>query len=156
MENNEIQSVVTTQNTELIVSKESIAYLNETRKWTMFFSILGFVFIGLMAIAAIGMLTAGLIGSSFSGFGGTGLFSILFFLYIIIGVLYLFPVLYLLKFSTNMKSALEGLNSNNLTVAFQNLKSHMKFVGILTIVMIALYILIIFVAILVGLSTLLA
>jgi len=127
---------------ELNLSEEIKGYLRETSTWTLFLSILGFVGIGFMVLAGIFMsvlfASTGVqdpyesLGFSMSWMGG---------FYIILAVVYFFPVLYLFKFSRKMKSAITSKNNNDLTTAFQNLKSHYKFVGILTIALIALYIL---------------
>src|SRR5690606_38683392 len=127
---------------ELNLSEEIKGYLRETSTWTLFLSILGFVGIGIMVLAGIFMsvlfASTGVqdpyesLGFSMSWMGG---------FYIILAVVYFFPVLYLFKFSRKMKSAITSKNNNDLTTAFQNLKSHYKFVGILTIALIALYIL---------------
>ena len=42
------------ENRKIEIGQESLGYLNTTRKWTMFFAILGFIFLGLMLI--IGLL----------------------------------------------------------------------------------------------------
>jgi hypothetical protein len=38
---------------ELIISKKSENYLNETERWTKFLSIVGFVLVGIMVIVAL-------------------------------------------------------------------------------------------------------
>jgi hypothetical protein len=120
-------------------SAQSVVYLNETRKWTIFLSVLGFIFLGLMVIMAI---FAGTIFSSMSGGmapAGTGIF--LSFMYVAIAALYFFPIFYLYKFSTLSKRAIYGESTDDLTLAFKNLKSHYKFMGILTIVLLSIYLL---------------
>ena len=101
MENNQFEIK---ENLELKLTNESLGYLNETRKWTMFFAILGFIGIGFLAIAFIIMAIIGIIGGVMGNMG-SAIFVVLAVVYLIIGVLYFFPVLYLLKFSTNMKTA---------------------------------------------------
>ncbi|MCR5863586.1 DUF5362 family protein [Flavobacterium sp. J372] len=49
-------------------------------------------------------------------------------------------MLYLFKFASNTKKALNSNNSDSLTDAFENLKSHYKFLGIVMIIVIASYI----------------
>jgi hypothetical protein len=120
-------------------SAQSVVYLNETRKWTIFLSILGFIFLGLMVIMAI---FAGTFFSSMSGGmapAGTGIF--LSIIYLLMAVLYFFPILYLYKFSVHSKRAIYGESTDELTLAFKNLKSHYKFMGILTIVLLSIYLL---------------
>ena len=135
MENNQSEMK---ENLELKLTNESLGYLNETRKWTMFFAILGFIGIGFLAIAFIIMAIIGIIGGVMGNMG-SAIFVVLAVVYLIIGVLYFFPVLYLLKFSTNMKTAIEQTKQSNLVSAFEYLKSHYKFLGIFTIALFGLY-----------------
>jgi hypothetical protein len=114
------------------------SYIQETAKWTYFLSILGFIFLGFVVIGA---LFAGLMFGSMTrelGYGiGGGLISLI---YLAIALLYFFPILYLFRFSTKAKAAIQSGSDGELTEAFQNLKSHYKFIGILTIVMLGLYV----------------
>ena len=130
-------------------SPQSVIYLNETRKWTLFFSILGFVFLGLCVLGAIFMATmfSTIAGGNlpFPGMGvamGIG--------YFLVGVLYFFPIYYLYKFSTYSKNAIYNEDSEQLNLAFKYLKSHYKFIGILTIVLLSIYVLIFLIASIVG------
>lgn len=130
---------------QITLKTQSLRYLNETRKWTMFFSILGFIGIGFMLIAALFIgsimnsipnysetadLTAGLTGGLMSGF------------YIIMAVLYFFPIYYLYKFSSNMKAGIQHRSSELVEEAFKHQKSHYKFFGILTGIILIFYVLI--------------
>ena len=150
MENSEIQQESTLEKNEMVLDKKSLTYLTETRKWTMFLAILGFIFIGLLAII---VLIVGLVGAGFGGLMGGSEILIILLVYIVIGVLYFFPIYYLLKFSVNMKKAIEQAEQKDLTVAFEYLKSHYKFIGILTIAILGLYVLIGIVAAIVGMAS---
>lgn len=115
------------------IEKEGLMHLFETRKWTMFLSVLGFVFIGLMMLAALAMLTV-----SSKGFG----FGIVFFIMMLVFiVIYFFPIYYLFKFSEFSKIALANKDNVQLTNALLYLKKHYKYMGILTIVVLSLYLL---------------
>jgi len=124
---------------ELRIDRISREFLTETAKWANFLSILGFIGIGLMVIAALFMLVLGA-SSSFGPIGGGALVSIFYF---IIAGFYFVPINYLYKFSSNMKNAIRTNNQASLTTSFEYIKSHYKFIGILTIVMIGFYILMI-------------
>ena len=63
--------------------------------------------------------------------------------YLLMAVLYFFPIYYLYKYSSSVKTALQFNDSNLLADAFVNLKSHHKFLGISVIVILSLYLLII-------------
>src|SRR5690606_31016392 len=68
---------------------------------------------------------------------GGGAFLTVF--YILMAVLYFFPIYYLFQFSAKMKAALAQRNSVLLEQAFENMKSHYKFMGILMIVLLGFY-----------------
>ena len=104
----------------------------------MFLAILGFVFLGIMVGFSFSFSA---IFSSISG-EQTELPSpgFLFgFIYLILAAVYFFPILYLYKFSSFIKNGILNSSSDQLGLAFQNLKSHCKFMGILVIVMLAFY-----------------
>lgn len=123
---------------KLVVNESSQTYLSEIRKWTSFLSILGFISVGLLVLAAI------FIGFVFSflpipdnGMPFPSVFLTIF--YLVFAVLYFFPVYYLYQFSVKMKYALMGKATDMLETSFGFLKSHYRFIGILTIVLLALY-----------------
>ena len=94
----------------------SMSYLSEARRWTMFLSIIGFIGIGFMMIAAIFMLTASSLIPDLPLLGGAAL-TVFFLLF---ALLYFFPVYYLLKFSTLSKLAIEGNDSKLLEEAMRS------------------------------------
>src|SRR5690606_42063079 len=55
--------------------------------------------------------------------------------------LYFAPILWLYKFAKNLQDAINMRNSDQLTTSFNFLKKHYKFIGILAIVMLGLYLL---------------
>jgi uncharacterized oligopeptide transporter (OPT) family protein len=61
--------------------------------------------------------------------------------YLILAALYFFPVYYLYQFSTRMKTALSTKKDDTLADAFEVLKSHYKFIGVLTVIVLSLYVL---------------
>lgn len=121
----------------LIISNESVVYLAETVKWTKFLSIMGFILIGVMVIFS---LFAGTMFSNFNNQNTPPGFGIgITLMYLLLALLYYFPISYLLKFSQNTKSALETNNNEDLAFALRNQKSLYKFMGISTIVMLSIY-----------------
>lgn len=128
---------------ELRIDRISREFLAETAKWATFLSILGFIGIGLMVIVALFVLVIGASTStsaSFAPLGGGAFVSIFYF---IVAGFYFVPINYLYKFASNMKNAIRTNNQSSLTTSFEYIKSHYKFIGILTIVMIGIYILMI-------------
>lgn len=124
------------------LTDEANSYLKETAKWAYFLSILGFVGIGFIVLIA---LFFGTIFSKLDSFGGNSSTipmmagSFITVLYLIIAVIYFFPVYYLFQFSSKAKTALSNENQEQLTECFQYLKSHYKFMGIMALIMISLY-----------------
>lgn len=130
----------------LVIDWRSKEFLKETAKWTKFLAILGFVGIGLMVLGSLVMLFApsSLMSNGDFPFGGK-IFMML--LYLAFAVLYYFPISYLYQFSENTKKAIENNDNNAIRDAFEFLKSHYKFMGILTIILLAFYAIIIFIGI---------
>lgn len=132
------------ENQNLSLTETSREYLREGAKWAYFLSILGFIGIGLMVIMGLfmGSIMAS-VGSMAGGSNDMGMMGGSFFtiLYILMAALYFFPVYYLYKFSSNAKAAVDSNDDLTLETALGYLKSHYKFIGILTIVVLSIYLL---------------
>ena len=122
------------------ITLESLGFLNTTAKWTKFLAIMGFIGIGIMLIAGLFM------GVVFSVFNyiptNTPMpFPMRWFglIYIILAVVYIFPVIYLNNFSNYISKAVTLRETVFLTIALNNIKRHFKYMGISTIVLIASY-----------------
>jgi hypothetical protein len=124
------------QSKPIELNSKSIAHLAETRKWTMFMSILGLIGIGLLAIIFLYLLTSA--GSR--RFGREGILTVLPLF--VVCVIYFFPIYYLIKFSIFSKKAIINSDSQFLETALKYLKLHYRFMGILIIIMICIYIII--------------
>jgi hypothetical protein len=119
---------------QLTLNKESVSYLRTVSGWSKFFAILGFIGSGLLILAGI------FSGAIFAAIGNIpGMAPILGAIYIVMGLIYLLPSLYLLKFASNAKNAIDNKNSDILTIALKNLKSCLTFMGIMTIICIVVY-----------------
>lgn len=117
-------------------------YLTETAKWGRFLSIVGFVGIALIAIAAfsIGSVMAmlpQLTGQAQMFTGAMGTVITLF--YLSFAVLWFFPVWYLFKFSTGTLKSIPSLDITGIETALGNLKSLFKFYGVFTIIILSFY-----------------
>ena len=124
-------------NPTLVLDNSTLIHLEETRKWTLFLSILGFVYMVFMIIAVLVIATIGIAGT-FPGMGSLMLIPALLFLCI-----FFFPVYYLLQFSKYSKVAIMNRDSQALSTALLFQKRHYRFLGILTIVMIGMYLIMI-------------
>jgi hypothetical protein len=132
----------------MMLDMNHMSMLNEIRKWGMFLSILGFIGVGIILLVGLAFST---IMSSFTNQMQmplpAGLFSGIYF---VIAIIYFFPVLYLYRFSLNMKRALLMRSEENLTLSVQNLRSLFRFCGICAAIVISLYLIIIVTAIVVS------
>jgi hypothetical protein len=130
------------------------AHLQETARWGKFLAIIGFIMCGLVAIGGIFFSTLlSSMASRSQGYEGTplnttGLGAAMAFVYIIFGVIYFFPCLFLFRFATQMKTALNANEQDRLNMAFQNLKALFRYVGIITIIILAIYGLVLVIALL--------
>lgn len=135
----------TIENFEIQLNESAKEFLKETAKWAYFLSILGYIGIGFVVLVAIfaGTLFAfmGNMTHEMGAFGSLG-GTFITVLYLMLAALYFFPVYYLNKFATNAKTALRDNDSESLSTSLEYLKSHYKYIGIMTIVVFGLYILI--------------
>jgi hypothetical protein len=129
---------------EMTLPVQAVLYLNDARKWVMFLTVLGFICVGLLVLIA---LIASLAASTFSSklgmpfpAWGLGLF------YLIFAGIYFIPIYYLYQFAKNAKAAIFENKSELFTPAFKYFKSHYKFMGILAIVILSLYLLVFVIA----------
>ena len=128
----------------LIIDWRSKEFLKETAKWTKFLAILGFVGIGLMVLISLFIVFANsMLPENIMPFGSR---MMIVFFYMIFAIIYCFPVYYLYKFSTNMKVALMNNDSKTIQDAFEFLKSHYRFIGIMMVIVFSLYAISIFIA----------
>lgn len=141
----------------LELNEQAVAALRESAKWSYFLSILGFIGIGFMLLAAIfmGSIMAAVPNDPY-GQGGMNPFGMMkgfiSILYVIIALLYFFPILYLYRYASGMKQGLLMSDSDTVSNALVNLKSHHKFLGITAIVIISLYLLVFIGAIIAGIA----
>ena len=139
-------------NSDAIISipQESIHFFKETGKWAKLLAILGFVFIGFMIIAAFTM------GTFMAAFGGEETFAfqglVMGLIYLVMAGLYFFPVLYLYKFSTSIKQTFVNMDAACFNTAIGNLKSHYKYIGVFTVIIMAFYAMILLGAILMAIA----
>ena len=142
MENTEITQPVSSQ---LSFNDQIRDYLLETSKWGKFLAIVGYVGMGLLVLMGLGVAVA---SSVLSEMAATGLpLAVLGVVYIVIAVLYFFPINYLYKFSVNMRKGLVSTGQDAVNEGFKNLKSLFRFMGIMTVVVLSIYALAIVIAI---------
>ena len=127
---------------DLQVDQPTSAFLGEAAKWAKFLAIVGFIFCGLMVLTG---LFAGSIMSAFMSSAGVegGAVSLVFFAIMFMGaaLIYFFPCLFLFNFATKMQLAIRNNDQQQLINSSKNLKSLFKFLGILTVIFLVLWIL---------------
>jgi hypothetical protein len=113
----------------LAITQEVRQFWRQTSAWALFFAILLFMLFGLVSLS--GLFTA------FSG----GIFGLIsgIFIVILYGVMLFFPGLFYYRFATQMKQALILDDIDLLDRAFNNLKLYYRYVGIMMITIITLY-----------------
>lgn len=131
----------------LSIDPATRSHLSEASKWARFLAIAGMI--SLVLLVAFGVyvstvMTANLDrqfedingGNSTLADGvGVGMAVI----YLVIAVIWFFPLMYLLKFSNQMQNAIAGNNQEVLNSSFQNLKICFRYLGIVTIIGVIFY-----------------
>jgi len=127
-------------NNGLVINNQMREDLLTSAKWGKFLAIIGFIGLGFMVLGSLGMFSMGsnmAPGMPFS----PSLFALI---YLLMVVLNFFPIYYLLQFSVRIKDAVTTTNNTSMQEAFSFLARMYKFIGIITIVIISIYIISIF------------
>ena len=132
--------IAITELEQLTITSAAKGFLKETAKWCKFLSILGFVGLGLLFLSSffISSVYSNLPQAAAMPFN---LGIVMTVVYILIIAIYIFPLYYLYQFSLKLKKALLSKDEKILADAFEMLKSHYKFIGVFTIIMLSIYIL---------------
>lgn len=141
IETNEQQQPAEENN--LILLEDAQYYLVEAGKWSRFLGIVGYIMTSLMAFGIVGLLIALSIGKSGGRFPGGFSEGILLIFYAPFVVLNFYISRYLYQFGSQVKEAIHYQDSVMISSSMSKLKSLFKILGILTIVVIALYAIII-------------
>ena len=120
------------------VGPDALNNLNATWKWTMFLSVLGFIFFGLLI--GIGLVTSTFLSAFKTSQVNLGLpETLIIIIFIISAVVYFFPVFFLFRFSRNIRDAIQDTNTRKFERAFRNLRIYFAYIGILIIVALTVY-----------------
>lgn len=126
---------------KLCITPDGSSYLKTSAKWGTFLAILGFIGSGIMVFVALLMLIISPLSKLSSTLGLP--MSLLGVVYLLLAILYFFPAYYLYNFADKTKIALDTNNQDVLDDSLKNLKKMFKFIGIMTIVLIATYLIMI-------------
>ena len=132
---------VLTELEQLKITASAKGFLKEIASWCKFLSILGFIGLGLLLLGSffIGVLYSSLPLVAPVPFN---LGTMMTIFYVVVVLIYIFPIYYLHQFSVKMKKALLSKDDEVLASAFKMLKSHYKFIGVFTIITVSIYLLI--------------
>ncbi len=135
----------TSENKKIEIGTEILNTLNATRRWTMFLSVLGFIFLGLLVVA--GLATSLFLTTFKTQEANLGIpESLMIIIFVVIGAIYFFPVFFLFRFSRNTRDAVQNFDQQKLSKGFRNLRLYFTYIGIMVIVVISIYIMLLFVA----------
>lgn len=105
--------------------------LRRTQPWVRLIAIMLFISVAFMVLCGLAVGTMGL----FSGEPGM---AALMFVYPLVGLVYLFPGIYLTRYASHIGGYLSNPQGVQLELALDAQRAFWKFVGVLTIVMIGL------------------
>ena len=123
---------------KLEIGSDTLKNLNTIRIWTTFLSVLGFILIGLFIIAGI---VTGMFLTTFSTTKAALCIpeSLVIILLFVAGAISLFPVVFLFRFSKNIRDAVQNNDQQKLDRGIRNLRKYFTFIGILVIIAITVY-----------------
>lgn len=121
---------------EISVGFNTINDLRIAGQWGMMLAVMGFISIGIMLLFAL-LFTLFPFGNQFDAALPYPRF-LLGGLYLIFAVIYLFPVIYLYKFSTHAKKTFLHRDETEFNYSIRNLKILFRLTGIFTIAMLVI------------------
>lgn len=138
------------------VSAATLRQLEATKPWVRFLSVLIFIGAGFMLLAAAGMAVVGTVGavahagkSAVSGLsGGAGVAVAV--VYAALAFVYIFPGIKLWKYANAIAALQQSCSEADLVDALDQQRAFWRFMGIVAIVMLSLYVLVIAGAVLIG------
>ncbi len=112
-------------------------HLSEVAKWARFLAIAGMIVLALMIL--FGLFGSAMLFSTAAlenqyGGAGAGIFAAYI---VIMAIIWFFPLLFTMRFASNMRKALASDDQEALNTSFQNLKICLRYLGIITIIAVA-------------------
>ncbi len=135
------------------ISDGVLRHLRGTKGWVKLIAILCFLGAGLMLLGGLAVVAIGIFGGSalasaagtegaLAGIGGVIGMGVLGAVYAVFGLIYLYPGFKLWGYAEGIEALLKDRSSVSLEKALNEQRRFWKFVGILAVIMICLYILI--------------
>ena len=122
---------------ELEITDTLKIYLGGTAKWAKFLSVIGLIFCAVMLTVAF--YAAFYISPITTARYGFSLGRAISAVYIFLAVVWLFPCLFLYKFSVKLLDAIKRNVQENIESAFLNLRATFRFMGIVIIIILSLW-----------------
>jgi hypothetical protein len=136
------------------ITDSMIEALRQTKPWVRLMSILGFVGAGFMVLAGLFMILGGAVGGVMSRSAGGALggapMLIMGVFYLLFAGLYILPSLFLFRYASAIARAIGGETVRGVEDALEAQKSFWRFVGIMAIILLALYAVLIVVFVVIG------
>ena len=130
---------VSSHNEGMNLSVYALSNFRTAGLWAKFLAIMGFIGVGFMLIAGfvmiIGMSAMSIYDSNPMGFGFAGLG----FIYLIIAVLMFFPAYFMLRYAIKISDAFRTRNVLSLDESSKQLKNYFVFTGVMTIIVLGIY-----------------
>ena len=136
--------------TAMIVSEKMKADLLSSAKWAKFLCIIGCIGLVFMVLAGIGMIALGGFVSSHVPGGGAGLGAPMGVFYLILAVIYIYPLIKGFQFANATKAACLSNNEGELARGIDGMRCWLKFCGILTIIYLVICVLALLIGIIAG------
>jgi len=150
--NDTIDDSLHSDNLQLTIN--AVEHLRSAAKWGKFLAIIGFILVGFIVIFSLffgtfmGMMGGALNQSALDAAPGF----LITIVYLFIAALYFFPAFFLFVFSQKTLRAIGAADSYTLEEALKNLKRLYLFMGIMTVIVLALYAIMFLIAIIGGIA----
>ena len=135
------------EETTLVITEAGKKDLLTTAKWSKFYAVLSFIGVAICVLMGILLLVSGHFMAQIQPDLSDAMLAPLGLVYIILGGILVMPALYLLQFSQKTEQAIAESNTEMMEQALNRMKSYWKFMGIFTIVMLAVSLLLVPVAV---------
>ena len=135
------------EETTLVITEAGKKDLLTTAKWSKFYAVLSFIGVGILVLMGILLLVSGHFMAQLEPELSVAMLAPLGLVYIVMGGVLVMPSLYLWQFSQKAEQAIANTNTEMMEKALNQMKSYWKFIGIFTIVMLAVSLLMVPVAV---------
>ena len=135
------------EETTLVITEAGKKDVLTTAKWSKFYAVLSFIGVAICVLMGILLLVSGHFMAQIQPDLSAAMLAPLALVYIILGGILVMPALYLLQFSQKTEQAIAESNTKMMEQALNRMKSYWKFMGIFTIVMLAVSLLLVPVAV---------